>query len=101
MKNILMILALAILWAVGGSFAGLGISAFFDVAWVVQCGTVNMMTGLLLLLLITRSEDARRLFYEGPKEDEPGSIIVGLLWVLPFTLLFAGIVWWLMAQFLK
>ncbi|MEM7127930.1 MAG: hypothetical protein AAF702_16470 [Chloroflexota bacterium] len=54
-----------------------------------------------MLLLITRNEQARRLFYEGAKEDEPGSLILAILWTLPFSLMVAGLIWWLMAQFLK
>jgi hypothetical protein len=101
MKSTLLVLILAVLWWLGGMFAGIGISAFFGVDWVIFCGSLNMMAGMFMLLWITRSEHARRLFYEGPKGDEPGNPIIALLWIMPFSLLLAGIIWWLMAQFFQ
>jgi len=101
MKNIFLIFSLAILWALGGLAAGAGFSAFLDLQWTIPCGAINVIAGMVMLLLVTRNEQARRLFYEGPKEDESGILVLALLWALPFTLMFAGLIWWLMAQFLK
>jgi len=47
MKNVLLILALATLWWVGGWIAGAGLSAFFDVAWAIQCASLNVVAGWL------------------------------------------------------
>jgi|GEM_PF-1653048 len=101
MKNIFLIFSLAILWALGGLAAGAGFSAFLDLQGTIPCGAINVIAGMVMLLLVTRNEQARRLFYEGPKEDESGILVLALLWALPFTLMFAGLIWWLMAQFLK
>lgn len=54
-----------------------------------------------MLLLVTRNDRARRMFYEGPKENELGSPLVGLLWALPFMLMIIAAIWWLLAQLLK
>lgn len=101
MKNILLITALAALWWLGGFLAGAGLSAYFDGNWTIPCASLNLTTGMIMLLLVTRNERARRLFYVGPKEDEPGSLIIAVLWILPFSLMVAGIIWWLMAQFFE
>jgi hypothetical protein len=101
MKDMLLILTLAALWAVGGFVMGVSIEALFGGQVVVTCTALNLITGMLMLLLVTRHERARRLFYEGPKENELGLPFIGLLWAIPFTLLFVGLIWWLLAQFLE
>lgn len=100
MKNLFLIAALAFLWAVGGFTVGIALQALFGVAWVMPCTALNLMAGMLMLLLITRNEYARRMFYEGPRQNEAGLLFIGLLWGLPLILIFLGIVWWLMAQLL-
>lgn len=101
MKNVLLILALATLWWLGGWVAGAGLSAFFGVTWALQCASLNVVAGLLMLLWITRDKEAQRIFYEGPEGNEPGMPVIAFLWVLPLSLMFAGVIWWLMGQFLK
>lgn len=80
---------------------GVSIQALFGAQVIVTCTALNLITGMVMLLLVTRHEKARRLFYEGPKEDELGLPVIGLLWAIPFTLLFIGLMWWLLAQFLE
>jgi hypothetical protein len=72
-KNLLLILALAILWWIGGMFAGAGLSAYFDLDWTIQCAALNVIVGMLMLLLVTHNETARRIFYEGPRGDDRGN----------------------------
>jgi hypothetical protein len=56
---------------------------------------------LLLLLLTTRNEHARRLFYEGPWGEEEGLVALAFLWAFPMILIFVGILWWLLGQFFR
>ena len=70
MKNIFLIFALATLWALGGLAAGAGFSAFLDLQWAIPCSAFNVIARMTMLLLVTRNEHARRLFYEGSKDDD-------------------------------
>jgi hypothetical protein len=36
------------------------------------------------------------MFYEGPKGDENGLLLVALLWALPMVWLAFTVVWWLL-----
>ena len=101
MRNILLILALAAFWCVSGIVVGYSLNALFDGAWVAPCASLNVIAGMLLLLFITRNEQARRIFYEGPRANESGLILLAFLWAIPVILLFLGILWWLLAQFLR
>lgn len=101
MKHFLLIFVLAVFWWLGGFVAGAGISTFFDVQWTLQCAVLNVIAGMIMLLLITRDEAARQIFYEGPTRNNPGLVIIALLWILPFSLMVAGVIWWLMGQWFK
>lgn len=101
MKDVSLILILAILWALSGFLVGLAIEALFGASWVVPCTALNLIAGMVMLLLVTRNDRARRMFYEGPRENELGSPLVGLLWAFPFTLMIIASIWWLLAQLLK
>lgn len=101
MKDLVVILVLASLWAVGGFAVGIALGALFGVQWAISCTALNLIAGMIMLLLVTRNEHARRLFYEGPRENESGMPLIGILWAIPFILLFIGVMWWLLAQLLK
>ncbi len=101
MKNSLLVLGLGFLWSLGGFGLGMAIEALFGGQWIVPCASLNLIAGMILLLFVTRNEQARRIFYEGPREGEPGLPVIGLLWLMPFVLLLVGLVWWLIAQLLK
>lgn len=101
MRHFLLILALAAFWGVSGLVVGFGLEALFRGGWVLPCTSLNIVLGLLLLLVTTRNEHARRLFYEGPRGDEPGFFPLALLWAFPIVLVFLGILWWLLAQFFR
>ena len=80
---------LALFWF-GSVYLALG--AFLPWAWAWRCAWLNLMAGLVGLLWLTRSERGDRLFYHGPRGDEPGSVLVALLWSLPvFWLAVAGL----------
>jgi len=100
MKNLLLIFALALFWGLSGLLVGLGIRAFLDGEWMIQCMALNIIAGMLMLLFITRDEGARKAFYEGVAGDNP-RLGLALLWALPFSLLCLGLIWWLLAHFLK
>ena len=101
MRKLLLILALAAFWGVSGIVMGFALNALIAGGWVVPCASLNIMIGLGLLLLTTRNEQARRMFYEGPRGDEPGFVPLALLWAFPVVLVFLGLLWWLLAQFLR
>ena len=99
-KNLLLILALAFFWGLSGLLVGFGIRAFLGGEWMIQCMALNVIGGMLMLLFITRDEGARKAFYEGVASDNP-RLGLALLWALPFGLLCLGLIWWLLAHFLK
>ncbi|MEZ4733421.1 MAG: hypothetical protein R3E79_40515 [Caldilineaceae bacterium] len=101
MKHLLLIIMLALFWGISGSLIGVAINAFLDTSIIIQCASLNVIIGMILLLLVTRNETARRLFYDGPRGDEPGFLPIAILWTFPFILLFLGLFWWLLAQFLR
>ncbi len=101
MKNVFVVLALVALWVLGGLVVGISFQALFGVQWMVQCAALNLIVGMVMLLLVTNNEDARRLFYEGPRGDEISSPLIGMLWALPIVLFLVGLAWWVLAQFLE
>lgn len=84
----------AILWIITGYIFGLAIQRFFDLASNIGffCGAANLVLGLLLLLLVQRSPRLSRLFYEGPRANERGSLFISLMWSLPVVLLLWALV---------
>jgi uncharacterized membrane protein len=100
MKSLWPIMALAALWALTGAVVGWGLGSLYGVNWVLPCGLLNMITGLILLLLVTRNDTARRIFYEGAGHPEERSFAVALLWALPAAAALAGVIWWLLGKVL-
>lgn len=70
MRSILLILTVAGIWAGTGVIVGVGLSAYFGVNWIVECGSLNLALGMIFLQLVTRSEVGRKLFYEGVREED-------------------------------
>jgi len=87
----------AVLWFVAGVAMGFGIQSVFGVDLALQCGTLNMAAGLVLLLVVLRNEPAYRAFYG---EGEKGGLALAILVMLPFVFLFMGVLWWLAGKFL-
>jgi len=100
-KETRLVIALAVLWIVSGAIVGFSLEALFSLQWVVPCTSLNLMMGMILLLLVTRNEWARRMFYEGPRAGEDSSPLIGMLWALPLVLLIVGGVWWLLTHLLR
>lgn len=92
MSVLLQTLVLAVIWLVSGysMTAAIGLST----PWPIICGVANVITGLLLLQIITRSPKGWKLFYYGPENDEEGYLPVGLLYALPLGLLGWAIIIW-------
>ncbi len=86
-------IALALFWFVS---AYLAIGALLPWSWAWNCAWINVILGLVGLLLVTRTELGERLFYEGPKGDEPGLLQIGCLWLIPAVGLVLASIWWLM-----
>ncbi|MFN8492696.1 MAG: hypothetical protein U0350_34155 [Caldilineaceae bacterium] len=74
MKGIGLILTLAAIWAVTGALVGLGLNSLAGGEWIIPCGSLNVAVGMTLLQLVTRNEAARRLFYDGEREEEQLSL---------------------------
>jgi len=64
---------------------------------IFQGGLIGLLIGLIALVIVTRTERGRRMFYEGPTEEEEGDVLVGCLWVITLELfavaLLAGVIW--------
>jgi hypothetical protein len=99
LREMLLTLAYAAWWALGGWAFGAGVRALFGVDVVLVCALSNVIIGLLFLLPVVGDERRRRLFFEGPREQERSDPGIGLLWVFPFAVLVWGLLWWLMGRF--
>jgi hypothetical protein len=86
-------LLLALFWF-ASVYVAMGALLSWEWAW--RCAWFNLIIGMLGLLLVTRSKDGDRLFYQGPKDDEPGRWEIAVLWALPTAWLFAAGIWWLL-----
>lgn len=101
MRSILRIIIYTLLWGLSGAVVGFGIYSLFAAEWIFQCMLLNVIAGLIMLQLILRNPELSELFGEGPFEGRPGSILIGVLWSMPFVMFFVGIFWWILAQVLK
>jgi len=97
------VILFAVLWFVAGFVLAAFSRLFVDLpVGDIQCGLILMTAGLIGLLPVIRTERGRRLFFEGPNEDEDTDLRIGCLWVIPVLIvlivtLFAAEVW-LMSQ---
>jgi hypothetical protein len=94
-KDIGLILLLAFFWFGTAYYAGEALIS----SWGLQCGLVSLITGLIGLAIINRTEEGRRLLYEGQSDDEDIGCIKIMVWLgiaLPFTLFVMGTLWWIM-----
>jgi hypothetical protein len=94
-RDIGLIFLLALLWFGPAYYAGEALIP----SWGLQCGLVGLITGLIGLAIVNRTEEGRRLFYEGESEEEGLNclkLLVICLIGFPITLLFLGTIWWLM-----
>ncbi len=93
-KDVGLILLLVIFWFGPAYYAG---EALFP-TWGLQCGLASLIAGLIGLAIVNRTEEGRRLFYDGVSENDQLGCIKWLVWLLigtPFALLL-GTVWWVM-----
>jgi hypothetical protein len=103
LRDLELILALAILWAIGGYTFGKAIEIIVETlnGDAYQIGiilaSVNVIIGMLLFKGITRDPTAERIFFNGPNNEGEGDIRVGCLWFLPATLLLYGLLMGLVA----
>jgi len=84
---------LAAIWLAGG-YALVRVIGV-PTPWPLVCGLANMVVGLTALLYITRDPHGWRMFYEGPKPDEPGYLPIGLLFALPLGMIAYALIFWL------
>ena len=99
-KEILITLAYALWWAMGGWILGIGVNAIFALDATTITALGNVIVGLFLLLPVVANERRRRFFYSGPANEEDSSIWIALLWAFPFIALFVGLLWWLLGRFI-
>jgi hypothetical protein len=95
LKDTGLILVLVLLWFGPAYYAGEALLP----TWGLQCGLVSLIAGLIGLAIVNRTEEGRRLFYDGISEDDQFGCVKWLVWLLigaPFVLLLLGTVWWLM-----
>ncbi len=86
-------LVLALFWFFS---AYLAVSALFPGVWAWRCAWLNVIIGMIGLLWVTQTERGDRIFYQGPRKDEPGLFLAGLLWAIPITGFFIASLWWIM-----
>lgn len=85
-----------LIWFLAGYIPALLLARFIHLPFqLFQCGLFSLLVGLLLLASFIRTERGRRLFYEGPAEDEDGDPFVGCLWFLPLFIIMAALAIWL------
>ena len=94
-KDVSLILLLAAFWFMAAYYAGEALLP----AWGIQCGLAGLITGLIGLAIINRTEAGTQLLYEGKHQGEHigcAKVIVWLLIAIPFTLALLGTIWWVM-----
>lgn len=103
LRDLLLILVLAALWAGSGYAIGVGIEAMFKTGYAVGpiVASLNVILGLSLFLGITNDPTAERIFFEGPRPNEPGLPQIGCLWILPLSLLVIGLMLWFVALLVR
>ena len=99
MRAVRLIFIVAGVWAITGVIVGLGLSSYFSGDWMIECGSLNLGIGMVLLQLVTRSEAGRKLFYEGVREEDEINLGIIMLWTLPVSMALTGVLWWLMGKF--
>ena len=102
-KEAVLILVLAVLWAMGGYAIGGSIIAMgLDYAplKIIFAG-INMVIGLSLFLGVTNDPTAERIFFKGPRPNEDGLPAIGCLWVLPISVFIFGTGMWLVTIVLR
>jgi hypothetical protein len=99
-QDAVVILIFAALWWVSGYFAGAIIDAARITSYSVSIiiAALNMITGLVLLLLVTHDPQARHIFYGGPSEREEGLAIIGCIWIFPLSVLIVALPMWLLIR---
>jgi len=93
LRDLILILVLASLWAISGYVIGLAIEvALIPYAPLkVIFASLNLIIGMLLFKGVVHDTTAERIFFEGPKPDEEGLPAVGCLWIMPVSLIFVGV----------
>ena len=74
----------------------LALGALVPWQWAWRCAWLNLIIGMVGLLMVTRSDDGDRIFYNGPRENESGRFIIAVLWALPAFWFAASLIWWVM-----
>lgn len=98
MKGLGRILLYTLWWGVAGLTVGWGLSSWFQLEWIFSCMWLNIVAGLMMLVLILQNPELDALFTRGPQRDRPGSILIAILWALPFVMILAGLFWWAIGQ---
>jgi hypothetical protein len=65
-KDVGLILLLVIFWFGPAYYTG---EALFP-TWGLQCGLASLIAGLIGLAIVNRTEEGRRLFYDGVSEND-------------------------------
>lgn len=102
-RKLLYILVLAAFWAASGYALGMAFESFFRTGYPVEnvFASLNLILGMSLFLGVTRDPTAERIFFEGPRPDEPGRLEVGCLWLLPLSLLVIELWMWVVALLMR
>ncbi len=95
------LLGYAGLWIMGGYMAGMALETigFTGHQWSIILAALNLLLGLALFKIVTDDPTLERIFFNLTKTppDHIGYKIVQSLWILPFVLLFTGLLMWFWA----
>jgi hypothetical protein len=89
-KDLTKTVILALLWFTSAYFAA---EAWLPTTWALNCGVINIVISMMALILIVRTEEGAKLFYDGPSNG--GWIIIAIVWSIPVAIFTAGIAWWI------
>ena len=102
LRDLMLILILAALWAAGGYAIGIAVETLgIDYPLGIIFASLNLILGMGLFLNITRDPTADRIFFEGPNPDGEGDLRIGCLWAIPMGLLIFGLWMWLWAVVIR
>jgi len=102
-RDLMLILSLAGLWALGGYLIGsaLEVIGFDTYRLGMILAAINVIVGMLLFLWLTREPAADRLFFGRARPDDPFTPAVGCLWIIPLLSLLVGLSMWFWAIILR
>ena len=93
LRDLKLILFLAVLWWGSGAMAGVGIRAYVGIDWILPCASLNLLFGMIALRVVLGDRQARERLLGENDQEMPMNLGLILLIGMPIGLIFAGILW--------